>query len=141
MKHIAPATIPFFTPSSRESMMRVETMEPIIAVMQAINAGLGSISFDFVYLKSDALVPKRLCSLLQPYAISSGIPVSRYAGSEMIPPPPEMPSIKPARNKSGQTINKSINKFKIIPPIPLDYTSKVCYNQIYIIDTLHKKKL
>ena len=66
IKHIATATMIRFVPSSKRNMMCVESIEPMMAVIQAIAAERQSTSPLFAYLNSEALVPRKLCILLQP---------------------------------------------------------------------------
>jgi hypothetical protein len=57
-------------------------------------------------------VPTEEDILFVAIAICGGSPASKYAGSEINPPPPPIASTRPAKNTSGHTIIKvSIDNF------------------------------
>ena len=62
---------------------------------------LKSMYLSLMNLAHEQDVPRQLCILLQAYAFCVGIPVRRYAGSAIIPPPPAIPSRIPAARSKG----------------------------------------
>ena len=93
------------------SSMMVAILEPAAAPtienIVAIKAIFKFTAFPLIYLIEANRVPKNPENLFVPRAKWAGIPIDRYAGRVIIPPPPAIESIKPPR----KTRNSKIPKF------------------------------
>ena len=99
--------------------------EPIKALITANKACFQGINPLRASRHVASVVPIEELNLFVPIARCTGIPVNKYPGREINPPPPAMASTKPAKNTRGQTIKYLINSLSI-------YTITYPYNIRYV---------